>query len=168
MLRDPATWIWDAQDPSRYRLDASESPHAQWYLDAYFAAAHPDYAARRDLGEPEQRILLSAQEASGMLTGPFGIWTQPDPELTPSERMAEVDELLAPLIPFVRDNLLEVQFRTDVRTDAYTVIPLSELRSAFNGTEIWHDHDDADFFEGAHVVLTFSGYATWHRPRTIR
>ncbi|MBR7834415.1 hypothetical protein KDL01_14160 [Actinospica durhamensis] len=168
VLRDPATWIWDERNPGHYRLDASEPAHARWYLDAYFAMARSGYPARYDLSEPEQRIMLSAEEGSGMLTGPMGIWSQPDPELPPSERLAEVDELLAPLLPFVRDDLLEVQFRTDVRSDAYTVIPLSALRSAFNGTEIWRDHDDADFFEGAHAVLTFSGYATWHRPRAAR
>jgi hypothetical protein len=101
-----------------------------------------------------------------MLTGHLGIWSQPDPALTPSQRLAAIDELLAPLLPFVRDNLLEVHYRTDARSDAYTVIPLRELRSAFNSTEIWHDHAETDFFEGAHAVFTFTGYATWHTPRT--
>ena len=101
-----------------------------------------------------------------MLTGPFGILNQPDPALTAARRLAAVDDLLEPLLPFVRDGLLEVQYRTDARSDAYRVIPLDELRSAFNGTEIWHDDadTDADGLEGAHAVLTFTGYATWHAP----
>jgi hypothetical protein len=127
--------------------------------------ARTDYPAWRELGEPERTILVSAMEASGMLTGPFGIWSQPDPALAAQQRLAEIDELLAPLLPLVRDELIEVQYRTDVRSDAYKVIPLDELRSAFNGTEIWHDHADAEFAEGAHAVLTFAGYATWHAPR---
>ena len=62
--------------------------------------------------------------------------------------------------------LLEVHHRTDARSDAYTVIPQRKLRSTFISTEIWHDHAEADFFEGAHAVFTFAGYATWHTPRT--
>jgi hypothetical protein len=36
----------------------------------------------RELSKPEHAILVSAIQASGMLTGPFGIWSQPDPALT--------------------------------------------------------------------------------------
>lgn len=166
VLRDPATWIWDAHQPSRYWLEVTQPPHAHWHHPAYFAMARTDYAAWQELSKPERAILVSAMEASGMLTGHLGIWSQPDPALTPSQRLTAIDELLAPLLPFVRDNLLEVQYRTDARSDAYTVIPLHELRSAFNSTGIWHDHTEADFFEGAHAVFTFAGYATWHTPRT--
>jgi hypothetical protein len=35
VLRDSATWIWDARGPGRYRLDASEAAHAQWYQPAF-------------------------------------------------------------------------------------------------------------------------------------
>jgi hypothetical protein len=165
VLHDPATWIWNEQEPHHYWLDVPRSAHEHWYHPAYVAMARSDYPAWRELGEPEQAILVSAMEASGMLTGPFGIWSQPQPALTPPQRLDAVDELLAPLLPFVRDGLLEVQFRADARSTEYTVIPLSELRSAFNGTEIWRDHDEADFFENAHAVFTFVGYATWHRPQ---
>ena len=107
-------------------------------------------------------------EASGTLTGPFGIWSRPDPALTAPERLAAVDDLLEPVLPFVRDGLLEVQHRADSRGDAYRVVPLDGLCSAFNGTEIWRDGADADFSEGAHAVFTFAGYATWHRPQPSR
>ena len=164
VLRDPATWIWDAREPGRYWLDASEAAREQWYQPAFFSVAHPDYSGWSELSEPARTILTSAMEASGMLTGPFGIWSQPDPALTAVQRLTAVDDLLAPLLPFVRDRLIEVQYRTDARSDAYRVIPLHELRSAFNGTEIWRDDADADVFEGAHAVFTFAGYATWHSP----
>jgi hypothetical protein len=166
VLHDPLTWIWDARNPSRYWLDVSQQAHARWYHSAYFAAARTEYPAWDGLSEPERAILVSAMEASGMLTGPFGIWSQPGPTLSPSQRLAAVDDLLAPLLPFVREGLLEVQYRADASSDAYTVVPLSELRSAFNGVEIWHDCEEAGFFEGAHAVFTFAGYATWHTPRT--
>lgn len=165
VLRDPGTWIRETQKPEPYWLDASPAAHELWYHPAYLAMARTDYPAWRDLGEPERRILVSAMEFSGSLTGYFGIWCQPDPELTPTQRLAAVDELLAPLLPFVRDGLLEVQYRADVASGSYTVIPLEELRSAFNGVEIWHDGDDAEFFEGAHAVFTLAGYATWHTKR---
>ena len=102
---------------------------------------------------------------SGSRSCAVGIWGQPDTALTAQQRLAEVDELLAPLIPLVRDGLIEVQYRADARTDAYTVVPLNELRPAFNGTEVWRDHEDAESFEGAHAVITFVGYATCHTPR---
>jgi hypothetical protein len=165
VLREPATWIWDAQEQSRYWLDMPQTAHAHWYRSAYFAMARTDYPVWRELSKPQRAILVSAQEASGMLTGHLGIWCQPEPTLTPSQRLTAIDELIAPLLPFVRDNLLEVQYRTDAHTGAYTVIPLPELRAAFNGTEIWCDHPDAEIFEGAHAVFTFAGYATWHSPR---
>ena len=31
VLRDPATWIWNAQEPSRYWLDMPQPAHARWY-----------------------------------------------------------------------------------------------------------------------------------------
>ena len=164
VLRDPTTWIWDAREPGGYRLDVSESAHEHWYQAAFFSMARTDYPGWGDLSELQRAILVSAVEASGMLTGPFGIWSQPDPALTVTQRLAAVDDLLAPLLPLVRDGLLEVQYRADARSDAYAVVPLGELRSAFNGTEIWRDDADADFFEGAHAVFTFAGYATWHKP----
>lgn len=163
VLRDPVLWIWDAREQARLWLDASEAAHEQWYRPAYFAMARPGYPAWSDMSEPEHAILLSAAEASGMLTGLFGIWSQPDPALSAAQRLAAVDELLAPLLPFVRDGLLEVQYRADARSDAYTVVAYDELRSAFTGTEIWRD-DDADFSEGACAVFTLAGYATWHDP----
>ena len=165
VLRDPATWIWDAQETNRYWLDVPQPAHAHWQHPAYFATARTDYPAWHELGEPERAILVSAMEASGMLTGHLGIWSQPEPTLTASQRLAAIDALLAPLLPFVRDDLLEVQYRTEAHSDAYTVIPLHELRSAFNSTEIWHDHAEADLFEGAHAVFTFAGYAIWNTPR---
>jgi hypothetical protein len=165
VLRAPATWIWDVREPGRYWLDASEPAHEQWYQPAFFSMARTDYPGWKELSEPEHAILVSAVEASGMLTGQFGIWSQPDPALTAVQRLAAIDGLLAPLLPCVRDGLLEVQYRADARGDAYRVVPLDELRPAFNGNEIWRDDADADCFEGAHAVFTFAGYATWHRPR---
>lgn len=165
VLQDPATWVGDVREPSRYWLDVSQPARERWHHPAYFAMARTDYPALRELSNPEREILLSAMEASGMLTGHLGIWSQPDPALTPSQRLAAIDALLAPLLPFVQDEQLEVQHRADARSGAYTVIPLDELRSAFNDTEIWHDHAEADLFEGAHAVFTFAGYATWHTQR---
>lgn len=164
VLDDPATWmrIPDAPKSNCYWIYLPQRAQERWRHPAFFAMARTDYPTWQELGEPERTILVSAMEASGMLTGPFGIWSQPDPALTVQQRLAEVDELLAPLLPLVRDELTEVQYRTDVRSDAYTVIPLDELRSAFNGTEIWRDHEDAEFLEGAHAVFTLVGYATWH------
>ena len=116
VLHDPATWIWDTQQPSRHWLDVPQPAHAHWYHSAYFAVARTDYPKWRELSESQRAILVSAQEASGMLTGHLGIWSQPDPTLTPSQRLAAIDEILAPLLPLVRDNLLEVHHRTDART----------------------------------------------------
>ena len=166
VLHDQATWIWNAQEPSPYWLNVPQPAHGHWYHPAYFAMARTDYPAWQELSKPEHAILVSAMEATGMLTGHLGIWSQPDPTLPPPQRLAAIDALLAPLLPFVRDGLLEVQYRTDTSSDLYTVIPLHELRTAFNSTEIWRDHHDADIFEGAHAVFTFAGYATWHTPRT--
>lgn len=71
VLRNPATWIWDAQRPSPYWLDAPQPAHAKWYHSAYFAMKRTDYPTWGELGKPEQTILVSAMEASGMLTGPL-------------------------------------------------------------------------------------------------
>jgi hypothetical protein len=168
VLYELATWIWNAEQQSSHWLDASQAAHRDWYQPAYFSTACSDRLAYRELNELQRAIIVSAMEASGMLTGPFGIWDQPEPELTPAARSAVVDEMLAPLLPFVRDGLLEVQFRSDARSDAYTVIPLDELRTAFTGAEIWRDREEADFFEGAHAVFTLAGYATWHTPPASR
>ncbi|MET9614660.1 ATP-binding protein [Kitasatospora indigofera] len=92
-------------------------------------------------------------EASGMLTGPFGIWADLPDDLAEADRPAWVDAQLAPLLPLVRDGWIEVRYRPDPDRDEFTVIPFEDLRRAFSDPALRRDDAD-DWGIGLTCVFT--------------
>ncbi|MFB7511111.1 hypothetical protein, partial [Streptomyces broussonetiae] len=105
------------------------------------------------------QVLVCAAEASGMLTGPFGIWEDPPSDLSGTERLDWVDRQLAPLVPFVRAGWIEVQHHPDTDSDAFTVIPLGGLCSALADPIVRYEGDD--WGVGIGCTFTYAGLAIW-------
>ncbi len=84
-----------------------------------------------------------------MLTGPFGSGAGPTPRSPRPSGWPRSTTSSSPCFRSPATACSKLQYRADFRSDAYRVVPLDELRSAFNGTEIWRDDADADFSEGA-------------------
>ncbi|MFF7882163.1 hypothetical protein ACH40F_55655 [Streptomyces sp. NPDC020794] len=130
----------------------------------WFDGAHPtaDTSALPtwdELSVEEREVLVCAAEASGMLTGAFGIWEDPPDDLDSAERLAWVDRQLAPLLPFVRKGWIEVQHCPDERSDAFTVIPLDGLHTSLTDAAIRYEGDEWGI--GVGCIFTYAGLAVW-------
>lgn len=160
-LAEPANWLWTSNPTRRFKLTAPQSVREHW-----FDAAHPttDTSALPTWAEltiAERKVLVCAAEASGMLTGAFGIWEDPPADLDAAGRLAWVERQLAPLIPFVRNGWIEVYHCPDPDSDALTVIPLENLSGAMADPAIRHENDSDDMFVGVSCTFTYTGLAVW-------
>lgn len=157
VLADPDNWIWNPDRSRHFWLGAPSAVSEHWTEDAWPAANATDLPAWDDLTAVEQEILICAQEASGMLTGSFGDWPDPPAGLDAPDRQAFVDEQIAPLVPFVRAGWIEVRHVADNNSDAFTVIPLDELRTAFADPALRYQGEEWGI--GLTCVFTYAGLA---------
>ncbi|MFE2412150.1 hypothetical protein ACFXDE_27770 [Kitasatospora sp. NPDC059408] len=156
MAADPATWIRTPDGGSKapdLSLRATEAGHRQWEAAAYAPGAPPTIH-QLDLTEDEDRVRVCAMEASGWLTGPFGILDDLPSGLAGEELRAYVAADLAPVVRFVREGWIEVRHVAEPDAEA-TVIPLEDLLDAFGNRELRCDDRD-DWGVGFTCVLTQS------------
>jgi hypothetical protein len=159
VLAEPSTWIWSPRPTVRYELDAAASVREMWWHSAFPPVddtGHPSWA---DLTRPEREVLVCAFESSGYLTGPFGIWSDPPLGLSGAALDRWIEEQLAPLGGFVRAGLIEVRHFPVPDSDAYTVIGLEYLHTAFSDRTLRYTGDA--WGVGLGCVFTFSGAAIW-------
>ncbi|MBD0694106.1 hypothetical protein [Streptomyces sp. CBMA123] len=156
LVVDTATWVWPWDDRSGVpvlSLRATEEGRRRWEARAYAPDAPPT-VHQLDLTEVEDRVRVCAMEASGWLTGPFGILADLPSELEGEELRAYVTADLAPLVRFVREGAIEVLHVAEPAAEG-TVVPLEELLDAFGDRELRCD-DRADWGVGFTCVLTQS------------
>lgn len=162
VLTEPAHWLWTSNPARRFNLTAPQPVRAHWFDSAYPTADTSGLPTWDELSIAQRKILVCAAEASGMLTGAFGIWDDPPTDLDQAERLTWVDRQLAALIPFVRNGWIEVHHYPDPASDAITVIPLYDLRSALADPAIRHEgDDDGEMFVGVGCTFTHAGHAVW-------
>ncbi|MFF2075064.1 hypothetical protein ACFVXG_09915 [Kitasatospora sp. NPDC058162] len=162
VLAEPANWLWSPKTAVTFDLHATESARESWHASALPAPTGDGLPAWDELSREQQRVLISAAEFSGMLTGPFGIWEDLPTELTGVELSEWVDRQLAPLLPYVREGWLEVRHFPVETGEAFTVIPLEDLRTAFADRSL--RCDDAEEWVGLRCVFTYEGLAVWRSP----
>ncbi|MEE1788038.1 hypothetical protein PUR71_34815 [Streptomyces sp. SP17BM10] len=160
VLTEPANWLWSPRAEVTFGLHATESAREWWHASALPAVAGDGLPGWDELTPEQQEVLVCASEAGGMLTGPFGILGDPPTELTGAELSAWVDRQLAPLLPFVGEGWIEVRHFAVESDDAFTVIPLDGLRSAFTDRSLRHDDGD-EWGVGLGCVFTYTGLAVW-------
>ena len=143
----------------RFSLAAPPPVREHWFDGAHPTADTSALPIWDELSVEEREVLVCAAEASGMLTGAFGIWEEPPDDLDSAERLAWVDRQLAPLLPFVRKGWIEVQHCPDESSDAFTVIPLHGLRTALTDAAIRYEGDEWGI--GVGCIFTYAGLAVW-------
>lgn len=158
-LTDPANWLFGHKTARRFALGAPRPVREQWFDDANPTADAAGLPAWDELSHAQREVLVCASEVSGMLTGPFGIWPDPAAAEGAAGLLEWIERRLDPLVPFIRDGLIEVQHHTDGLTDAYAVIPLEELRSALADPSIRYEGDD--WGVGINCIFTYAGLAVW-------
>ncbi|WP_051940025.1 hypothetical protein [Phaeacidiphilus oryzae] len=163
VLADPVNWLWRPVPPPRYGLVAGQVARERWYEDALPIADTGGLPGWAELDVPQQEVLVCAAEASGMLTGPYGIWDELPQGLDDERRTSWVERQLAPLVPFVRAGLIEVQHYPDGASDEFSVIPLDDLHSALADPAVRYEGADAgeDWGVGVGCVFTHAGLAVW-------
>lgn len=142
VLADADNWMWNPGHSSGLRLEVPTAVREQLAEHAWPTADASGLPAWDDLTAVEQDILICAQESSGMLTGDFGDWPDPPAHLDAEGRRAFVDEQLAPLVPFVRAGWIEVRHIPDADSDAFTVIPLDALHTAFADLDLRYQGEE--------------------------
>ncbi|MFF0389750.1 hypothetical protein ACFYS8_13810 [Kitasatospora sp. NPDC004615] len=160
VLAEPANWLWSPNAAVTFGLDATESAREWWHASALPAAVGGGLPSWDELTREQQEVLVCAAEASGMLTGPFGIWEDLPTELAGVELSEWVDRQLAPLLPYVREGWIEVRHFPVEAGEAFTVIPLDDLRTAFADRSLRYDDGD-DWGVGLGCVFTYRGLAVW-------
>lgn len=158
ILSTPTNWIWNTQSASDYQLRAPSPVREYWFRDAFPTADTTDLPTWQQLSRAKREVLVCAAEASGMLTGSFGIWPDLPAGLQAAERQARVQQQVAPLRSFVRSGLIEVRHFPGV-SDAYTVIPLDALNEALADPNIRGQGQDWGI--GIGCVFTYDGLAVW-------
>lgn len=159
VLKDPANWLWAPRSDRRFALATPDAVRDYWADDAYPAVAADGFPAWEELSRAQREVLVCAAEASGMLTGPFGIWEDLPSGLVGAERAEWVDRQLAPLVPFVRAEWVEIRHYPHVNDDAFTVIPADDLRRALADPTIRYEGED--WGVGVGCVFTDAGLAVW-------
>jgi hypothetical protein len=159
VLTDPVNWLWNSRPRRHLHLTAPPPVWEQWLDDAHPTADTGALPTWDELSLDEREVLVCAAEASGMLTGAFRIWEDPPADLGSTERLAWVDQQLAPLLPFVREGWIEVQHYSDAASDAFTVIPLEGLRTAFADPATRYQGDEWGI--GIGCLFTYAGLAVW-------
>ncbi|GAA5021614.1 hypothetical protein [Kitasatospora paranensis] len=156
LVADPATWLMPSGSTSgmpALSLRATAEGSRRWEARAYAPDAQVAMD-RMDLTEDEERVRVCALEASGWLTGPFGILADLPSELEGEELRAYVTADLAPLVRFVREGAIEVLHVAEPGAEA-TIIPPEDLVDAFGDRELRCDDRD-DWGVGFTCILTQS------------
>ena len=163
VLAEPANWLWPSNfNPRRrFELTAPQSVREHWFDGAHPTADTSALPTWTELTIAQREVLVCAAEASGMLTGAFGIWDDPPTDLGAAERLAWVDRQLAPLIPFVRNGWIEVYHNPDPDGGTFTVIPLENLSAAMADPAIRHEDGRDGLFVGVSCTFTYAGLAVW-------
>jgi hypothetical protein len=159
VLADRVNWVWNPDSPCRFRLAAPDAVRERWGSDMYPTADVSGLPAWDELSTAQRDVLVCAAEASGMLTGPFGVWEDPPNDLSGAARLDWIDRQLAPLLPFVRAGWIEVQHHPEADSDAFTVIPLGSLRSALADPTVRYEGDE--WGVGVGCTFTYAGLAIW-------
>jgi len=163
LLADPATWLWKyviAAGAATFNLASGPGLPEQWWYDANPTADPATLPGWDGLDLEQQEVLVCAAEASGFLTGPFGIWGDLPDGLGDAERLAFADQQIAPLLPYVLAGWIEVIHSADPSSDAYTVIPADELRAALADPAIRYD-GGSEWGVGLSCRFTYEGVAVW-------
>ena len=166
VLAESANWLWTSSPTRRFKLTAPQSVREHWLDGAHPTADTSALPTWAELTIAQREVLVCAAEASGMLTGAFGIWDDPPADVDAAERLAWVDRQLIPLIPFVRNSWIEVYHCPDADSDALTVIPLENLRASMADPAIRHEGDSDDMFVGVSCTFTYTGLAVWRGGRS--
>ncbi|WP_438290362.1 hypothetical protein [Streptomyces sp. HUAS TT7] len=74
VLKDPVNWLWSPASDRRFSLATPDAVRRHWADDACPAVDTGGFPAWDGLSRAQREVLVCAAEASGMLTGPFGIW----------------------------------------------------------------------------------------------
>ncbi|MFI6053234.1 hypothetical protein ACIBCO_24520 [Streptomyces violascens] len=159
VLKDPVNWLWAPAFERRFSLATPDAVRRHWADDAYPVADADGFPAWDGLSRAQREVLVCAAEASGMLTGPFGIWEDPPGELVGAERAEWVDHQLASLVPFVRAGWIEVRHYPGVNDDAFTVITVDDLHRIMSDPAIRYEGED--WGVGVGCVFTNAGLAVW-------
>ncbi|MEU9043196.1 MULTISPECIES: hypothetical protein [unclassified Kitasatospora] len=166
VLAEPANWLWSPKTAATFDLHATESARESWDMSELPAATGDGLPDWDELTREQQKVLVCAAESSGMLTGPFGIWEDLPTELTGVELSEWVDRQLVPLFPYVREGWIEVR-HFPVESDAFTVIPLDDLRTAFADRSLRYDDDGDDWGVGLGCVFTYTGLAVMRSDGSV-
>jgi hypothetical protein len=156
LVADPVTWVrpWDDRSGVPVlALRATDAGRRRWEARAYAPDAPPTIH-QLDLTEDEDRVLVCAMEASGWLTGPFGILGDLPSELAGEELRAYVAAELAPVVRFVRDGAIEVLHVAEPDAEG-TIVPPEDLLGAFGDRELRCDDRD-EWGVGFTCILTQS------------
>ncbi|KQV11385.1 MULTISPECIES: hypothetical protein [unclassified Kitasatospora] len=156
VVADTATWVraWDGgSDGPVLSLRATEEGRRRWEAAAY-APGTPPTIHQLDLTGDEARVRVCAMEASGWLTGPFGILADLPSGLAGEELREYVAADLAALVRFVREGRIEVLHVAEPDAEA-TVVPLEDLLDAFGDRDLRCEDRD-DWGVGFTCVLTQS------------
>ncbi|HEX6501016.1 MAG TPA: hypothetical protein VF054_18595 [Micromonosporaceae bacterium] len=171
VLAKAENWLWSPHLPSQFRLSAPRFVREQWFLsaprfvreqwfdDAYPTADGGDLLSWDELDVGQREVLVCAAEASGMLTGPFGIWDGPPAEQDARQRVDWIDRHLAALLPFVRDGLIEVRRYFEAASDEFMVIGVDDLGDTLTDPTLWCS--DLEWGVGVGCVFTYAGLAVW-------
>ncbi|SEG93236.1 hypothetical protein SAMN05216223_12763 [Actinacidiphila yanglinensis] len=159
VLTDPAHWLWTPRPSRNVGLTAPQPVRERWFGAGYPTADTSALPTWEELSIGRREVLVCAAEASGMLTGAFGIWADPPDDLGAIARRAWVDRQLAPLSSFVREGWIEVRHHPDEARDAFTVIPFEGLRAALTDPAVRYQGED--WGVGVGCVFTHAGLAVW-------
>ncbi|KDN88212.1 hypothetical protein [Kitasatospora cheerisanensis] len=156
LVADPETWLLprdERNDLPVLSLRATDEGRHRWKAAAY-APGVPATIHELELTEDEDRIRVCALEASGWLTGNWGVLADPPAESAGEELRAFVAAQIAPLVRFVRAGMIEVLHVPEPDAEG-AVIPLKDLLDALCDRELRCDDRD-DWGVGFTCILTES------------
>ncbi|MFF7237696.1 hypothetical protein [Streptomyces collinus] len=158
VLTDPDQWIPTELSPDRIWLSVPEAVDARFRADAFPAPQSGGFPPAEERTAVEEELLVCALEASGWLTGPFGVLRSPEAEWSLGERLVWVEPQVAPLVQWVDKGWIEVCYVLDPKK-GYMVIPACELLATLADPAVWHD--DEDWGVGVTCHFTDAGLGAW-------
>lgn len=159
-LAEPSTWLIRSNHQRILSLGATEIARRGLFAQANIAASLPGIPTWDELSVQQRKVLVCAAEASGMLTGPFGIWDDPPETLSNPDILVWVERQADPLIPFMRNGWVEVQHFAAVDDYSFRVIPPEGLYPALSDSSLRYSGDE--FGVGFTCIFTDAGRAVWN------
>ncbi|WP_229900940.1 hypothetical protein, partial [Streptomyces capoamus] len=157
-------WMTTTTSMGAVWLSAPEAVHARWQADAFPAPASGGFPPPGERTPVEETLLICTAEASGWLTGPYGVLESPEDGSGRDESLAWVEPQIAPLIQWVERGWIEVHYYPG-RNGSFTVIPARELLTTLAAPAVWHE--DGDWGEGVTCEFTDAGLGAW-RSRALQ